>query len=236
METEIVKGVCTYNPDFYRKDIREQVMILSDRFNLNPEMAFNYLNNSEGEVNLPYGCHHQDGLYAVISPFGFKEILNWNGDIIFDHDFYSKSLSYLLDHIKEDCNLMNYRSDLLTPSSLVQIERTLDGYKKLSYFQDTSHIWVIEAQLGFFRRGESALTDLHHNEYGFSSIFGGSIHFTHRNFYSKEWSQLSGICIGDRFTLDDSSPQFFSNGELLMYNSVPMQKADPKAGLMTFFV
>jgi hypothetical protein len=237
METEVLEVGYTYNPDFYRRDIKEQIFSLAEKFGLDPDKALDYLYFKDNSTQLleQDGYHSQDGLFAVISPFGFKHLLGYKREDVFNPNFYCESLNFLLEKISKNFTFINYRKDLINPLNFFQTENSLEGYGKLSFFQGESHIWIINAQLGFFLQNQPASINLGVSEYGLTSSFMGSILLTHPKFVGDNFSpMLSGICVGDRFS-DNTAPQFFSNGAALMYNSVSVKNSYPKAGPMTFF-
>ncbi len=242
METEVLEVEYNYNPAFCRKDIRDQIWILVNEFGIDPKgridpkEALNYLNDKEKVFNQTFigDGYKTDGLFAVLSPFWFRKILDPNEQEVFNPKLYCESLKFLFEKIGKDMAFINYKRDMFAPFLLKQTERTIEGYSKLSYFQGESDIWIINAQLGFFRKGEPANTELHSHEYGLSSAFAGCIAITHPEFFGDSFNYLSGICAGDVF-LEKESPQFFSNGSLLMYNSVSIENSYPKAGIMSFF-
>lgn len=238
MEIEVLKGDYGYNPDFSKKDINSQIWDLAVKFNLDPTMAFEYLKNGGGQIKLPDGCHYQDGLYAVLSPFAFKKLLSWDKDSVFDIDLYCKSLIFSLKMVEEmnKISFINYKSDFIKPNFLSQTENCLKGYELLSFEQGESDIWLIKVQLGFFRRGEPASTHFLNNEYGLSSVFMSCIALTHPNFFGDNYGPiLSIVCPGDIF-YDNTAPNLFSNGSTVMYNSLPIENPYPKVGLATQFI
>lgn len=250
-----------YNTAFFRKNIALQIQMLTDIVNdfnkryhlslnqgldpdsipsLDPSMALEYLYSGRINYDLPDGCHENDGLFAVISPFGFKKLLRYPKPDVFNPIMYYESLYFLFRIIGENIPFSNYRNGTLSPQYFIQTERSLEGYSKLSYFQGEgdrgSDIWLINAQSGFFRRGEPANTQLFSNEYGSSSAFAGCIQLTHPELFSDNWNFLGGACVGDKFIFDNSVPTFFSNGSCLMYSSHSVENPYPKFGNMTFFV
>jgi hypothetical protein len=265
MEIEVVKGGYGYNPAFCRKGVESQIQILTDTVNdfnkrpyfslnpgldpdsipsLDPSMALEYLYSGRTKYDLPDGCHENDGLFAVISPFGFKKLLRYPKPDVFNPTMYCESLYFLFRIIGEKMAFINYRNGVLSPQYFIQTERSVDGYSKLSYFQGenkrVSDIWIINSQLGFMRRAEPANTKLFSNEYGLSSVFAGCIKLTHPKLASDTWNYLGVTCIGDKFVFDNSVPTYSSNGSSNdscdFYSSHSIENRYSKFGNATFFV
>jgi len=239
-----------YNPAFYSKGVELQIQILTDTINsfssrlnpdsnryLNPSEVLDYFYSGKIKYDLPYGVHEHDGLFAVISPFGFKKLLGYGNPDVFNPYLYCQSLDFLFKKIGEDFTFINYKSDLLNPNYLIQTKNALDGYAKLSYFQpDKSDFWIINAQLGAMRKNQPANIELYPNEYGLSSVFAGCIQLTHPELFSDQWSYLGGLCTGDEFLVNKTVPTLFSNGSVLMYGSHSVENNYPNFGPMTFFI
>jgi len=246
METQLDYS---YNPAFYRKDVESQIKILTDTVNsfnrrlysnssrdLNPSMALEYLYSGKINYDLPYGCHEHDGLFAIISPFGFKHILGWLGNEIFDSELNCKSLNFLFEIIKEKMPFINYEVVNPRVKNLMQTSSSLEGYSRISYFQGESHIWLINTQLGFLRRGESANIELYPNEFGLDPVLAWCIKLIHPELAFDTWNHLGISCIGSRFVHNNNVPNIFSNGSCECSGSHPAENTYSKFGNATFFV
>lgn len=83
-------------------------------------------------MELPTGCHSQDGKYAILSPFGAQLIVHGYSDP-FGTELYCKTLLKLFDIIKSERSFYNYRESQIDAQHLRQSLITLEGlYKRLA--------------------------------------------------------------------------------------------------------
>lgn len=200
----VVKSNYTYPGEFQRKPGRVQIQIFADELGLDPTSAFEYLEKiSEMSRILPKECHSQDGNFAIISPFGFQQLIPGYKDA-FDPELYCKSLLFLFDIIKKGRNFYNWREGQINKNHLVQTARTLDAYDTITTIQGKSPIWIISAQLGFLHKGECtgrARELFFGNEFGLGSVAGACIAKTHPERFVR-FEELDMDLPGDEFSPD----------------------------------
>lgn len=215
----VVKSNYTYPGEFQRKPGRVQIQIFADELGLDPTSAFEYLEKiSEMSRILPKDCHSQDGNFAIISPFGFQQLIPGYKDA-FDPELYCKSLLFLFDIIKKGRNFCNWREGQIDKNHLQQTARTLDAYDTITTIQGKSPIWIISAQLGFLHKGECtgrARELFFGNEFGLGSVAGASIAITHPERFVR-FEELDMDLPGDEFAPDGDGG--FSGSPCLAFGS-----------------
>ncbi len=167
------------------KPIIEQIMRISNRFNLDPKKALEYIKN------LP-----------DFKSFVPKDALPWVGWFAFPRSVNLELIVYQISEIAKPIysKIDHFRVHHRTAWFLDQVAK----------MQGDSDILVIAAQLGMYHRGRSsrrALEVFANNEFGLNSVIGCSIAITHPERFTRQ-EQLHMILPGDQFDYPTSPDRF----------------------------
>jgi hypothetical protein len=203
-ENEVVSSNYTYPKEFVRKSEEEQIVILCQKvLKIDPRPVVEHLKKFMMPTVLPFGCHSQDGNFAILSPFGAQVLVPGYSDP-FSSKLYCKTLLKFFEIIKSERNFINYRENQIDEQYLRQSIRTLDFYKTIGAIQGESPIWILSTQLGFLHKGKSVRRGREiflGNEFGLGSVAMASIAETHPKRYVR-WKELDTDCSGDEFAPD----------------------------------
>lgn len=241
--SQVVKSDYTYPPEFRRKSEGQQIVDLAKAFSVDPTSALKYLETVIGtSSNLPSRCHKEDGLYAIVSPFGFQNVISGYKNP-FDDELYCKSLLLIFEKLSKQRSFYNYRDGEINKDHLRQTQNLLEFYEILATSQGKSPIWLIEAQLGFYHKGESVnrARELYlPNEHGLGSVGMGSIALNDSKRFVR-WEELDVDCAGDEFSPDADgvfswSPYFYFDSAVLRFGTDDVSDADGDFGAASAFV
>lgn len=195
--SQVVKSSYTYPKEYQRKPADKQVLMLAQKFNFDASSTLELLKT------FPEHTENAEGNFAIVSPFGAKELIKGYEDP-FDIELYCKMLMKMFDQISSERNFYNYRKNEIDSKHLRQTEKTLAAYRTLANTQGKNPIWIIPAQLGMLHRGESvnrARELFAHNEFGLGWIPTISIALTHPERFVR-LEELDIDCAGDEFSPD----------------------------------
>ncbi|NCU28125.1 MAG: hypothetical protein EOM85_00405 [Candidatus Moranbacteria bacterium] len=225
-----------------RRLLTENILGLSKIFSFDPISTLKYfekLNILESNPNKEIGAI----LYPVVSPFGLRQITpdffieeRNNKNLSNDLDFEGFCLILcILSKIRGYDIELNDNKKIIYKNMLPQQERLAEAIEKIYSIQGNAPLWIIEAQLGNFHKGESVNTSqkrYRDNEYDLPLSFLSSI------LLISPIPQLKILASGGWFDYADYSfiPKISNSNGIIEINIQLPANADPEAGIPTFFI
>lgn len=198
---EEVRAACGY-PKEYKgpKPIEQQIKAIAEIFGLNPASALEYAKN------LPVLPEGAEGWFAIpsvdaLTAKHFSEVTD-------SAEKYCRALQLVHQKIAESRSFYNYRDGQIDTAHIKVSVHTLEKMNQ-TVQQQKGDILIIAAQLGKRHGGRSvrrAREVFTANEYGLTSVAGGSIVLVHPERLVR-WKELDMDMAGDEFS-DDGDGQF----------------------------
>jgi len=122
------------------RPIREQVLVLSERFGLPAKKTLAFLDSEFRKLKLPEGA---EGWFAIVSPTILDRRL-----LAAPPDRYALLTNFVLDEIGQTRSFFNVKSDELTRKKFRMHEHTAIALGDILEHQDGNEIIIVPAQLG----------------------------------------------------------------------------------------
>ena len=192
------------------KHIADQIKAIAEIFGLDPASAFEYAKKLPA---LPEGA---EGWFAIPSVDALAA--KYFPEVIDPAEKYCLALQLVLQKIAESRSFTNWRNGQIDTAHIKVSLRTQEMMQKIAE-QQKGDILIIAAQLGKRHGGRSvrrAREVFVANEYGLTSVAGGSIVLVHPERLVR-WEELDMDMAGDEFSVDGGgqfghAPSFLFRG------------------------
>lgn len=238
-----VRSKYTY-PKEYKgpRPIEEQIKTIAQALGLNPAEALEFAKNlPDFKTFVPEYALPHVGWFAIpsVDAIATKHFHN----VVDSAERNCRAILFILDNIAATRSFHNWRKGQITKERLRISERTEQGLVILAQIQK-GDILVIAAQLGMTHRGRSTLRAeecFAGNEYGFTSVMGGSVARTHPERFVR-FEELDMDLLGELFDDPDSGVRFGDSPYLgfsddgLKFGTGPRDDAAGIYGTASFFL
>jgi hypothetical protein len=180
------------------KPIADQVKAIAEIFGLDPASALEYAKK------LPVLPDGAEGWFAIPSVDALAQ--KHFPEVTDPAEKYCRALQLVHQKIAASRSFTNYRDGQIDTAHIKVSARTLEAFKKIAE-QQKGDILIIAAQLGKRHGGRSvrrAREVFTANEYGLTSVAGGSIVLVHPERLVR-WEELDIDMAGDEFSVDGGS-------------------------------
>lgn len=177
------------------KPIADQIKAIAEIFSLDPASALEYAKN------LPVLSEGAEGWFAIPSVDALTA--KHFSEVIDPAEKYCRALQLVHQKIAESRSFYNYRDGQIDTAHIKVSVHTLEKMNQIAQ-QQKGDILIIAAQLGKRHGGRSvrrAREVFTANEYGLTSVAGGSIVLVHPERLVR-WEELDMDMAGDEFSVD----------------------------------
>ncbi|HCL99731.1 TPA: hypothetical protein DHW59_02220 [candidate division CPR2 bacterium] len=241
LDDDEVESSCRY-PREYKgpRLIVEQINALADTFGLDPASALEYAKNLPALGSfVPEDALEWVGWFAVLSEDALARRYFPNASNPLDR--YCRAVQLVNDKIAVSRPFKNCREGHIAPEYLHVHEHTIHACQKITKTQP-GDIQIIAAQLGMRHRARS-VRKAHKlfvaNEFGLTSLMGGSIALTHPERFVYD-GELDMDCAGDTCWSDtdgpfSGAPFYGCDGKHLRYGYARISRPSKEYGASTGF-
>lgn len=215
------------------KPIKQQIKAIAEIFGLDPALALEYAKKLPA---LPEGA---EGWFAIPSVDALAQ--KHFPEVTDPAEKYCRALQLVHQKIVASRSFYNHRDGQIDTAHIKISARTLEKMNQIVQ-QQKGDILIIAAQLGKRHGGRSvrrAREVFVSNEYGLTSVAGGSIVLVHPERLVR-WEELDMDMAGDEFSVDGDgrfglAPCFFFNGKA-RFDSGVVSRARGRCGSSSGFV